>query len=296
MRVVRWAGENISPSDDGRLFDQIFGDGLLQDVTIAPAGAAKINIGPIYGIICGREFTTDAMTINAALPTSGTKNGFIYAEIDTSKTNPLSIKTKIATTFTPVRQDINVSGTVAQVAIGWYTANATAVTQAESNWAIYAEEGHLKRATVREVIETLYSRSSSLNNELDAVEDFLDSKIKTGLQTVYEGVFGKNFETGATTTAPLFLFKTYACGYTVPAGSARTLSAESFGISAPTGYRGVAIMRYATGNNNVLPDLISAAATGTQAVMVVRNVGSAEVTAEAQIYILFVKTSAISSF
>lgn len=169
MRLIRWAGENVSPSDDGRLYEKIFGDGLLADVDMTPAGAAKINIGPIYGIICGREFTTDAMTINAALPSSGTKYGTIYAEIDTSKSSPLSIKTSISQSWTPTRQDINVSGNVAQVAIGWYGATPTAVTQAESNWPIEGENGVLKRATVREVLERLYYMATNHQNTISGL-------------------------------------------------------------------------------------------------------------------------------
>ncbi len=169
MRLVRWPGENVSPSDDGRLYEKIFGDGLLADVDMTPAGAAKINIGPIYGIICGREFTTDATTINAALPSSGTKYGTIYAEIDTSKSSPLSIKTSISQSWTPTRQDINVSGNVAQVAIGWYGATPTAVTQAESNWPIEGENGVLKRATVREVLERLYYMATNHQNTISGL-------------------------------------------------------------------------------------------------------------------------------
>lgn len=34
MRVIRSAGQNISPSDDGALFHQILTDGLFEDVAI----------------------------------------------------------------------------------------------------------------------------------------------------------------------------------------------------------------------------------------------------------------------
>jgi len=189
MRLIRWAGENVSPSDDGRLYEKIFGDGLLADVDMTPAGAAKINIGPIYGIICGREFTTDAMTINAALPSSGTKYGTIYAEIDTSKSSPLSIKTSISQSWTPTRQDINVSGTVAQVAIGWYGATPTAVTQAESNWPIEGENGVLKRATVREVLERLYYMATNHQNTISGLTTEV-TRLNNGLANIGDIVIG----------------------------------------------------------------------------------------------------------
>lgn len=130
MRVVRFAGENVSPSDDGRLYDQIFQNGLFEATTIAPAGGSQINIGPLYGIIRGREFTAEAQTIDAILPTgTGTATGTIYAEIDISKDEPLSVKTALDP-WTATNENINVSGVLAQIKIGTYTANPTAVTAA----------------------------------------------------------------------------------------------------------------------------------------------------------------------
>lgn len=130
MRVVRFQGENVSPSDDGRLYQQIFFNGLFNIPTIAPAGGSQINIGALYGVIRGRDFTCEAQSIDAVLPTGeGTATGVIFAEIDISKAEPLSIKTAL-NPWTPTNEDINVSGVVAQTKIGYYEANATAVTVA----------------------------------------------------------------------------------------------------------------------------------------------------------------------
>lgn len=286
MRLIRWAGENVSPSDDGRLYEKIFGDGLLQDVTMTPAGAAKINIGPIYGIICGREFTTDAMQINAALPSSGTKYGTIYAEIDTSKSSPLSIKTSISQSWTPTRQDINVSGTVAQVAIGWYGATPTAVTQAESNWSIYSEDGQLKRATVREVLETLHNKTYRLDQDMNMVS----TRIAPGLQTAYDALFGKNFETGQTTNPPLFIYASYTASFAIEANSYKQLGYSDFGISTPTDYFPIAVRAFDTGNNNIVVRSVN---VGHQTATVrVRNVSNSAIEpATCTLSILFARTT-----
>lgn len=127
MRVIRSAGQNVSPSDDGRLFDQAFSDGLFEDATIAANGGNSIAIGALYGIICGRDFTAEAQTIAATLPQSDTATGYVYVEIDTSSDDIITIGTALAP-FTPTYEDINVNGAVVQMIIAQYEASAVAVT------------------------------------------------------------------------------------------------------------------------------------------------------------------------
>lgn len=127
MRVIRSAGQNVSPSDDGRLFDQAFSDGLFEDATIAANGGNSIAIGALYGIICGRDFTAEAQTIAATLPESDTATGYVYVEIDTSSDDIITIGTALAP-FTPTYEDINTNGAVVQMIIAQYEASAVAVT------------------------------------------------------------------------------------------------------------------------------------------------------------------------
>lgn len=127
MRVIRSAGQNVSPSDDGRLFDQAFSDGLFEDATIAANGGNSIAIGALYGIICGRDFTAEAQTIAATLPESDTATGYVYVEIDTSSDDIITIGTALEP-FTPTYEDINTNGAVVQMIIAQYEASAVAVT------------------------------------------------------------------------------------------------------------------------------------------------------------------------
>lgn len=128
MRVIRSAGQNVSPSDDGRLFDQIFTDGLFEETTITHLGANNVALGAMYGIICGRDFTTEAQTVAVEMPEddAGT-TGYIYIEIDTSSDDVITIGTALAP-FTPTYEDLNTNGAVAQMIIARYTASAVAVT------------------------------------------------------------------------------------------------------------------------------------------------------------------------
>lgn len=135
MRLLRATGQNISPSDDGRLYDQIFTDGLFADTTFAMLGANNVQIGTIYGDLCGRDFTIEQQTIAVTLPEGeGETTGYIFVEIDTSAETPLSVGSALAP-FTPTYEDINVNGAVAQMIIAEYTASAVAVTSITAKYS-----------------------------------------------------------------------------------------------------------------------------------------------------------------
>lgn len=128
MRVVRAAGQNVSPSDDGRLYAQIFSDGLFTDTTFTNLGGNSVQVGAMYGDLCGRDFTIEQMTMTVILPEGeGETTGYIYVEIDTSSDDVISLNSALAP-FTPTYEDINTNGAVAQMIIAEYTATAVAVT------------------------------------------------------------------------------------------------------------------------------------------------------------------------
>ena len=136
MRVIRSAGQNVSPSDDGRLFDQIFTDGLFEETTITHLGANNVALGAMYGIICGRDFTAEAQTVAVELPEddAGT-TGYIYVEIDTSSDDVITIGSALAP-FTPTYEDLNTNGAVAQMIIAEYVASSVAITSLTPNYVM----------------------------------------------------------------------------------------------------------------------------------------------------------------
>lgn len=127
MRLIRSAGQNVSPSDDGRLYDQIFEDGLFEDATITAAGTNNVSISALYGVISGRDFTAEAQTLAVTLPESDTATGYIYVEINLSADTIISMGSALSP-FTPTYEDINDAGAVAQMIIAEYQASTTAVT------------------------------------------------------------------------------------------------------------------------------------------------------------------------
>ena len=127
MKVVRATGQNVSPADDAKLFRQLIPvDGLFKDITITSLGANQVSIPAMYGIMEGRDFTTDAMTLNVDLPSSES-TGYIIVKFDTTTDDVISVRSEL-TPYTPTYEDINGSGTVCEMIIAQYTANTTQVT------------------------------------------------------------------------------------------------------------------------------------------------------------------------
>lgn len=126
-KVIRATGSNVSPAEDARLFRQMFqDDGLFQDITITSLGSNQVSIPGMYGIMEGRDFTTDPMTLNVELPNAeGT--GYIVVKFDTTTDQVISVYSVLAP-YTPTYEDINASGTVCEMIIAEYTANTTQVT------------------------------------------------------------------------------------------------------------------------------------------------------------------------
>lgn len=126
-KVIRATGSNVSPAEDARLFRQMFpDDGLFQDITITSLGSNQVSIPGMYGIMEGRDFTTDPMTLNVELPNAeGT--GYIVVKYDTTTDQVISVYSVLAP-FTPTYEDINASGTICEMIIAEYTANTTQVT------------------------------------------------------------------------------------------------------------------------------------------------------------------------
>lgn len=150
MRLIRAAGQNVSPSDDGRLYDQIFSDGLFTDTAFAALGTNNVQVGAMYGDLCGRDFTIEQQTIAVPLPEGGGETtGYIYVEIDTSSETPLSVGATLAP-FTPTYEDINVNGAVAQMIVAEYTASAVAVTSVTATYT-KAAAGSVKAGSIATV-------------------------------------------------------------------------------------------------------------------------------------------------
>ena len=55
MKLIRWAGENVTPSDDAKIFRKFIGDGLFTSI-VPTYTSGTITIGRfMYGMMCRVE-------------------------------------------------------------------------------------------------------------------------------------------------------------------------------------------------------------------------------------------------
>ena len=127
MKLIRYEGENVTPSDDAILYRTFLSDGLFKAVTPTFTSGA-ITIPAMRGVICGRDFTTDEEELTGVMAGSGTITGQIYMWIDMEdETYPLSIKIRNSVGSLS-DDDINNGGQYYGLEIAQYTANTSEVT------------------------------------------------------------------------------------------------------------------------------------------------------------------------
>lgn len=161
MRLIRSAGETITPSDDGRLFRQMLPDGVFGSLSITVSGG-NIVLPAFKGIMCGRDFSVDAMTLTPALPTGGTVvSGKIIVRIDLTQEagSQLSV-VGVLNPYTLTTDNINESGGVLyEIEIGTYKGDIGGVTEATSTAVDVAE-------TVQRIINKINTINNYLTNKV----------------------------------------------------------------------------------------------------------------------------------
>lgn len=186
MRVLRASGENISPSDDGALFHEVFSNGLFTECEISSLGSNQVSIGALYGILQGRDFTNSATTVNVALPSGADTTGYIYVQIDLTA-DPIGTIESALAPFTPTVEDINSTGTVAQYVLATYEASAVAVTSLTPVWEYASVHGSRYETTI-----TL--SSSSWSSSLYTVTDSHIDPDKLNILTYSPSISDQDFE------------------------------------------------------------------------------------------------------
>ena len=147
MKLIRYEGENVTPSDDAILYRKFLSDGLFEAVTPTFTSGA-ITIPAMRGVICGRDFTTDIETLTAVLASSGTITGQIYMWIDMEdETYPLSIKIRNSGGSLS-DDDINNGGQYYGLEIAQYTANTSAVTGVTLTVGLVQQELDVHKADI----------------------------------------------------------------------------------------------------------------------------------------------------
>lgn len=136
MRLIRNIDSNVNPSDDAKLYNKVFSDGLFESVNITSLGSNQVNIPALYGIVQGRDFTTENENINVKLPISSTSTGYVVLRVNLANgANPLTFESYLAP-FIPTNEDINSTGNIAEMILATYEATAVSVTSITNSFQL----------------------------------------------------------------------------------------------------------------------------------------------------------------
>ena len=84
--------------------------------------------------------------------------------------------------------------------------------------------------------------------------------------------------------------KQYTYQYTIPANGEARITGTDLGVSTPSGYTPVAVVFYNTDNTNVYPIWLSAEATGSSWVAILRSIVNSQLIQTFTVKILYLQT------
>ena len=125
----------------------------------------------------------------------------------------------------------------------------------------------------------------------DKILDKIVSKQYSTLTTASKLLTGaiNELDTDITNMSGAFGWKEYVANYTINASSHLIMTANDFGASTPTGYKPISFASVTTGNNNVVIRAFMSQATGTDTMLVLRNLSTSSQTANATVRIDYCK-------
>ena len=173
MSVIlkQFDGGAIAPRDDAILYNSIITrNGILDGCTITHLGANQIKITAGRGIIKGRMFEVEEMTVNCQLASAGTQKGRMYLRMELSNMeNPAQIKTVAADTLPELVQeeDCNYTNGIYELELCTYDVTDTLLSNLKTTY---------------EVIDTVFPVAKTL----DDVNGVTDENVLAGAVAVKE--------------------------------------------------------------------------------------------------------------
>ena len=82
IKLIQFDGENVTPQDDGAVFDQALGSGIFFGCVVSATGGNQLTVTAGRGIASGRSFSVEQETINATTSQSGSVQGRLLVEVD----------------------------------------------------------------------------------------------------------------------------------------------------------------------------------------------------------------------
>ena len=145
IKLKQIDGSTVLPKDDAILYDMIVNQsGYIYGCDVTWVGGNQVHISAGYGIVKGRMFEIEDMTIYARLPKVSGKTyyGYMYIYVDLENTEePIKIVTELTTTEWSIEngdferdENINFINGMWSLVIANYTATSTAIESFETVW------------------------------------------------------------------------------------------------------------------------------------------------------------------
>lgn len=130
IKLIQFDGVNVTPQDDGAVFDQALGSGIFFGCVVSATGGNQLTVTAGRGIASGRSFSVEQETINATTSQSGSVQGRLLIEIDISNSDtPIKFVTQAQSPLPALtQQNLNNGGTVYQLPLATYTVDAVQVS------------------------------------------------------------------------------------------------------------------------------------------------------------------------
>ena len=153
-KFVRASGQLVTPKDDSKIYNHIFGTGLFSLPTITYSGTT-LHVTAFDGIVQGHDFHFDEQDVAATLgSTTSAATLYLYADFNLLASPILSLKT--AFSEPSYSDDLNASGTHQTMLLASYTATLSAVTGVTVSSSI-----NLMQTSVAEKVDTIISEQAS---------------------------------------------------------------------------------------------------------------------------------------
>lgn len=172
IRLVTWAGETVTPQDDGILYEAALpNNGIIYGCNVTQADANTLHISAGFGLCCGRLFEVFETDILVELSASGTLRGQLYIHMDLGAAeDPIEILYETGSSLTPMQQDSNVNITngiyeiqLATFTVSTSTISALANTAPTGIKAIGIKDVSYKKSNVTAAGKVLDAREANPN-------------------------------------------------------------------------------------------------------------------------------------
>lgn len=172
IKLIQFDGANVTPQDDGAVFDQALGSGIFFGCVVSATGGNQLTVTAGRGIASGRSFSVEQETINATTSQSGSVPGRLLIEVDISNIDtPIKFVTQAQSPLPElIQQNLNNGGTVYQLPLSIYTVDAVQVSglqNIDNSIVLPPEKGGTGKKSLDDLVVGTAKKANMLSKTLE---------------------------------------------------------------------------------------------------------------------------------